>query len=764
MRAAFLETVLLDTEGRAGGPGRAPVRASPSDPIAALADALEAERERWVLWVPVLFGLGIGTYFALPFEPHGLLALVAVLAGGGLKATLRRGTLATALAGALLTMGLGFAAAKVRTVFVAAPVLKSETGIVTVRGWIESIEPRLPKGQRITLRVVSIEGIEPEVLPSRVRVRSLFDNLVLDIGEPVAIKAKLGPPPPPARPGAFDFARQAWFEGLGGNGFAVGRPVTDPTLPERPLGLVIANTIEALRRKVGQGIRDTLPGERGALADALVTGERGGISEDTNNAMRGSGLSHLIAISGFNMAIMAGALLGALRAGLAFSPRLALCYPVRKWAAAAGIAGATFCLLVSGAGPATARAYVMIVLMLLATLFDRPALSMRNLALAGLVLLAMAPETVLDVSFQMSFAAVVALMAVYEALQRRRVEEVPRLWLRVAGGRVLHFLGETLGSTIIASIAIAPIAAYHFHKISQYGLIANILVVPLFTFAVMPLAVLTLVLLPFGWQGLALWPMDWCLQWTLMVAGWVAGLDGAVTRLPAIPPASVVLMTLGMLWLCVWQRRWRMLGLVALAAGLALGRTGSSPDILVAAEGHPVAIRLADGLISALPERGANFDLSEWLAADGDGRTVEEAARGQGFRCDEIGCAASVGKLVLALPKGPEALRDDCRMADIVIMALPLVRPCPSARLVIDLAALRRRGAQTVTLEGSGLTIASVADTRGSRPWTASAQADGEPEPKRHPAGAATTQDRSAHRSPAADRLSNALPDPPAEP
>jgi competence protein ComEC len=708
---------LHDLEGRVAAFVRAVPRALPGEPASALAETLEAERERWFLWVPVLFGLGIGLYFALPFEPHPVLAIAWVLAGVGLYAGMRRGTLRVVAASCLLTAALGFAAATLRTEMVRAPVIARETGVVQVTGWIERIELRAPKGNRITLRVHAIEGLEPADTPVRIRVSSRFDNLVLTVGEAVRVRAVLWPPPEPARPGAYDFARVAWFMRLGGTGFVIERPVAEPDLPDPPHALWPVTIAESLRDYVGHNIRAALPGEEGTLAEALVTGERGRIPDASNDALRDSGLSHILAISGFNMAIMAGAMLGFLRAVLALFPGLALNYPIRKWAAVGGLAGATFCLVLSGAGPATTRAFVMIALMLVATLFERPALSMRNLAIAALVLLVWAPETLLDVSFQMSFAAVVALMAVYEAIRERSERATTHWSMRYVAGRALWFIGGTLGSTAVASLAVAPLAAFHFHKLAQYGLVANVLAVPLFTFLIMPLVVVMLVLMPFGLAWLALWPMEFCLKWLMAVAVWVSELEGAVWRMTAMPASAVTLMMLGAVWLALWRRRWRMLGLVVIAAGMLQALSGTPPDILVAREGRPTAIRLADGTLSALPVTGDSFEVAEWLESDGDGRSVEAAAQGKGYRCDADGCTAIVKGRTIAWPNGPAALREDCRRAQVVIMRMPLSRPCPSAELVIDVSDLEAYGAHAITFEGNRYRIVSIAAYRGMRPW-----------------------------------------------
>jgi competence protein ComEC len=688
--------------------------------LGTLGEVLELERDRWFLWVPVLFAGGIGIYFQLPAEPHWTLPLAGLLAAIALRLLLRRGVLAAVTTAVLLSFALGLVAAKARTEALRAPVIARPTAVVEITGHVERIEPRLPKGYRLTLRVIAIAGVPADATPFRIRLKALIDEPPPALGASVSVKGAVSPPPGPNRPGGYDFARLAWFERLGGSGYIVAAPteVVPAVAPSWDFRIAVA--VERLRQWVGQRIRAVLAGDRGALADAIVTGERGSIPEVTMDALRDSGLAHILAISGFNMAIMAGALFGTTRAALALVPVLALRLPLKKIAAAMGALGAGFCLLISGAESPAARAFVMIALMLLAIVLDRPAVSMRNLALAALVLLALAPENVLDVGFQMSFAAVVALMAVYEWFAEHRASRPqsggPRGVLRRSG----HYLLGTLASTMIASLAIAPIATYHFHKLSQLGLIANIVAVPLFAFVIMP--VVMLVLLPFGLEAMPLLGIDYGLTQMMAVATGVAGLSGAATRVPQLPLTAVVAMLLGGLWLCLWRRRWRFLGLLGIAVGLALSGGGRPVDILVGEGGKPVAIRLDDGRLSALPSHGDEFDLREWLQSDGDGRKVREAARGKGFTCDAAGCIGRVGAAIIAIADSPAALRDDCETADILVLRFNARVPCRKPRIVLPLAELRSAGTHALTVGPDGaVTVATVAASRGRRPWTSAA-------------------------------------------
>ena len=365
---------------------------------AGLLEALEAEQERWFLWVPVFLGAGIATYFQLGAEPPLLLALAPLPVAIVLSMLWRQGSWAVIVTGALLAATLGFALAKVRTDFVRAPVLERQFGFADVRGFVELVEPRPTRGQRITLRLVSFTGLAKDKMPYRIRVRTMSAIAGLKPGDGLRLKATLGPPGIPALPGDYDFARAAWFNSMGGIGYTFAKPVLDPELGEPPLWLKFWAGIERIRLFIGLRIGAALPGETGQIAMGLITGERGGISQATNDAYRDSGLFHILSISGLHMVIMAGAVFWVVRAVLALVPWIALRMPIKKIAAVAATVAALGYLLISGASPATVRSWITISMMFFAVVMDRPALSLRNVALSALMIMVVFPENLFDES------------------------------------------------------------------------------------------------------------------------------------------------------------------------------------------------------------------------------------------------------------------------------------------------------------------------------------------------------------------------------
>jgi competence protein ComEC len=343
---------------------------------------------------------------------------------------------------------------------------------------------------------------------------------------------------------------------------------------------------------------------------------------------------------------------------------------------------------------------------------------MRNVALAALAILIVAPESLFDPSFEMSFAAVVALVALYEWLSERKRDsllDVSPFWAALHRGLSL-FIGAAL-TTLVASIAIAPFAVYHFHRMTHYGLIANLIVAPLVSLLIMPMAVLSLIAMPLG---LEIWPlraMGFGIDLMVDVGRWVAGWPGAVSVFPTISGAALVLMVLGGLWLCLWRSNARAFGLVIAAVGLAFAPASKRPDALIDRNGATAALRSDAGNLVFPPATAAGYSVDNWLLADGDERDAKTAADESTFRCDLLGCIGTVRGKRVALVRHPAALEDDCRSADIVVAPFTIGKKCRAARVIIDRRMLRAKGAYALYLEGLSIRAESVAEARGRRPW-----------------------------------------------
>jgi len=383
-----------------------------------------------------------------------------------------------------------------------------------------------------------------------------------------------------------------------------------------------------------------------------------------------------------------------------------------------GAAAASFYLALSGAAVPTVRSWIMMCIVLIAVMLDRPALTMRNVALAALAILIIAPESLFDPSFEMSFAAVIALVALYERLAQRG-------WL---GGsdispvfRALHkgwalLLGAGV-TTLVAGTAVAPFAVYHFHRMTHYGLVANLVAAPLVSLLIMPMAVVSLIAMPFGLEAWPLRAMGLGIELMVATGKWVASWPGAVSILPQISGLALVLIVLGGLWLCLWQTRARALGLVIAAVGLALAPQAQRPDVLIEREGATAALRAEGGNLVFPPATAASYSVDNWLLADGDERDAAAASDQGAFRCDSLGCIGVVKGKTVALIRHPGALEEDCRRADIVIAPFTIGKKCPAARVIVDRRMLKAEGAHALYIEGLSIRTETVAAARGRRPW-----------------------------------------------
>ncbi len=692
-----------------------------------LAAQLEAERDRWALWIPVGFAVGVAFYFALDREPPAWLGALCLglAASAGLIVRRRPGLVLAALA--LMVVSAGFAAGQWRSARVAAPILEKRLGPVTLSGQVVVLEPRT-RGWRLTLRHPRVRDLDPARTPEKVRV-SVFGNVGgIRPGDWVRLRAVLRPPPEPVAPGAFDFARQVFFTGLGGVGYALGG-VTPLAPAEGASRFPDADTTglpglsrlwwTRLRHEVAGRILAALPGTPGAIAAALMTGERGAIPEATLRAMRDSGLAHLLAISGLHVGLVAGLLFFALRALLALVPPLALNSPIKKWVAVAAGLGAFAYLLLTGATVPTQRAFLMIGLALLAVVLDRTALSFRLVAWAAVVVLAIAPESLLSPSFQLSFAAVAALIATYEIVRDRRSALFAE---RGLAARIGLYLAGVVLTSAIAGLATAPFAVYHFNRIAWFGLAANVVAVPLTALWIMPWALAAFLLMPFGAEALALAPMGWGIEAMLAVAVRVAAWPGAVSLVPAMPVLGLVLIALGGAWLCLWRRPWRLFGLGAMIAGALTVPLNPPPDILVSGDAKLLAVRGAGGELLVSSTTARRFDAGIWrrrlgldeaiawprLGATADGR----------LRCDPLGCVYRDKGQLVAFAQNGRALLDDCAAASVVISREPVRGRCTGPRVVIDRFDLWRRGGHALWLSREEVRVETVREHRGTRPWT----------------------------------------------
>lgn len=673
--------------------------------LAAPLVALQEARGRLFLWVPVLMAIGIGIWFALPFDPgpsHYAIGLALLLVLVGLR--LWGPELAMPPVVALACVLAGLLVAGGRAHLVAAPVLDFRY-YGPIEGRIVNIDRSQGDHLRVTLDQVVLERMEPHETPRKVRVALHGEqaDLAVEPGLIVGMTGHLTPLPGPSQPGGFDFRRMAFFESLGAVGYA-----TAPALALAPADPGTQH-VNRLRAHLSAVVQSRIDGQAGAFAAGAVTGDRSGIRQETVEALRDSNLSHLLAISGMNMAFLTGFVFALFRYGLALIPPLALRVNTKKLAAVVALAVALFYLLLSGSNVATERAFVMVAIMLVAVLIDRRAFSLRSVALAGIVLLVLKPESLLSPGFQMSFAATIGLIVAFGALDRQIMREKLPRWVMPVFLMVL--------ASVVGGLSTAPIAAAHFNRFTDYGLLANILTAPSMGMLVMPGAVMATLLAPVGLEGVGFLMLELGSLWILGVAHWVAGLEGSVTGIPAPKGWVLPVMALGVLWVLLWRGRVRALGAVPVVVALVAWTLTTRPPVLISDDGILVGLMGKEGRVLSAP-RGARFVASSWLEDDGDIVDQATAAARPGFDGPPGARRFAIGSLRAVQLKGKGAgdrLAEACASADIVILAASAAE-VPEGCRVIDTDFLRETGTLAIWPGDDGLRLVATDAVR--RIWT----------------------------------------------
>ncbi len=675
--------------------------------MAGLSQAIEAQRGHLFPWTPVALALGAGFYFAVPVEPgwpvYG--ALAAAVLGLVLLARVCADALRPPLI-ALILCAVGAAITGARAHLVAEPILTFRY-YGPVEGRIVAVDRSISDKVRLTLDRVVLEDMPAHRTPHRVRV-SLHGQQGYIEPEPgltVILTAHLSPPQGPVEPGGFDFRRMAWFDRLGAVGYTR-TPVLALAPPEEgAAGL----RIHRLRMTISTWVQAAMPGEPGAFAAAIMTGDRSGMGRDTLDALRSSNLAHLLAISGLHMGLLSGFVFAALRYALVLIPWAGLRLPVKKIAALGALAAGAFYYALSGGNVATERAFIMVAVILTAVLFDRRALTLRAVAIAAIIVLTLRPETLVEPGFQMSFAATTALVAVFGWIRDYEKWYVPK-WARPVLAVVI--------SSGVAGLATAPVAAAHFNRIADYGLIANLLSVPLMGAIVMPAAVLTACLAPFGLAQWGLNIMRPAIEWIMGVAHYVDEMEGAVTPVVAPPAVVLPLIATGMLWVILWQGRTRLIGVAPAVVAFVIWGQVERPPVLISGTGGLIGVMTDEGRALSKP-RGDGFAALSWLENDGDFALQAVAYDRPGFGGEKGSARFDLAGFSIVHLSGRGAVErvgEACRTAALVVIARPVSDPSPCP--VIDGEKLRETGALAVYAEAGALRLVAANTWGGLRLWS----------------------------------------------
>ncbi|KPP87848.1 MAG: competence protein ComEC [Rhodobacteraceae bacterium HLUCCO07] len=658
--------------------------------------AVLAQRGHLFPWVPVCMAFGIGLYFGLQVEPPRLV-LPVIACGVVLGALLTRyaGAFWAPFIWAAVLVSFGFALAMTRTHILEDPVLGWRY-YGPVEGRVIGIDRSGSGATRITLDQVVMARLAPERRPERMRI-SLHgpDGSAPLPGATIIVTALLSPPGGPVEPGGFDFQRHAWFQKLGAVGYA-----RTPLLLLEPAGS--EKLLLRARLALSQHVQARLPGETGAFAAAIMTGDRAGMGPDTLEALRASNLAHLLAISGLHMGLLAGFVFAVVRVGLAAVPPLGLRFPGKKIAAVIALVFAAAYLSLSGGNVATERAFVMVAVALLAVIADRRAISLRAVGLAATIILILRPEALLGPGFQMSFAATTALVAVFGWLRDARFSLGRASWSRAVMAVII--------SSSVAGAATGPIGAAHFNQTAHLGLIANLISVPLMGTLIIPALVCAALLLPLGLDGVPLSIAGAGLDWILGVAHTVTGIEGSRGAVPSPDWFVLPVMAFGFLILFLWQGRLRFVGLGPVAVSVVAWAMVERPDVLIAEGGALVGVMGEDG--RALSKaRGAGFVATNWLENDGTPISQDAAAK----KWKAVTAANPVRIIHVTGKRASAELR--CTEGEIVVSNADL--PEDLACDTFDPERMRATGAVALRLDGreGHAMMTTTRDYTGDRLW-----------------------------------------------
>ena len=686
-----------------------------------LAGQMESFASGFFVLSPLFLGCGIGLYFGLSAEPDpayviSLIAFLAMLLAvtAFYKYKYARHQVSFILISALMVSACGFGLAQLRTHSVDTIFLEKHDRYAVVKGVVDKIETS-DTGSKAIIKVQEVENLERSDTPHYIQMTFRSDE-GLEPGQTISFGANIKPPAGPAIPGDFSFKRYSYFKNIGAIGFAYGQP----EILQEPQNRKLFTVLEQLRRNMSAKVLESSYVQVSAVMTALLTGQRAAIDDASWGAFRESGLAHMLAISGLHVGLFSGFVFFISRFLMACVPYLALNWPIKKIAAFAGIMAAVFYTVFVGAGTPSVRAMMMTVIAFFAIMADRSPVSLRLVSFAALVLLIWKPENLTTVSFQMSFSAVLALVLFYEALRPKITR-----WYSHAGliRKSMLYFGGICATTMIATIATAPFALYHFNALAKYGLLANVLAMPILSFVVMPSAVLTFLLAPFNLEWLALKPMSWGTGLIIGIAKNVESLPNATFSISQMPFSAFLILIMSIFSLFALKGFFRFLCVPLFAVFMALVISHQTPQLLVSSTGKLVGVHDNKTLYvsSKIKER---FLRSQWM--EQLNVTGKEVQRFPAIGCEKNICCdmsachikLSNGERVSYL-RQKYALSEDCSNPDIdyVIALFGLRQKSCTDKKLIEYWQLKQGGSHSISLERGATVLKKAVNQDKKRPW-----------------------------------------------
>jgi len=684
--------------------------------------AFARQADRAFLWLVLAFAGGVALFFTWRSDPSPFVSASFCAAGLSLFISRRRLIGGSFVGLAIIAFGLGHGAAHIRTAAVATPLIERETRPFTLVATVAEAA----KGtavNRLVLANFTIPDLPPRETPQRLRITVPASHGIPAVGARISVRAVVRPAAMPVMPDGFQFQRFLYFGGIGGVGYTVGRWQLEAPLGASTPREKFKAWTEGLRRTIGNRIAALIPGPDGAVAGALVNGEQSAIPEDLQEAYRISGIAHLLSISGVHMSLLAGVVFFVMRRLLALVPYIALRLDTKKAAAWAGLGATGFYLVISGMSVPAIRSFLMIAVVMVAILLDRTALSVRTIGWAALVVMTLFPDAVFGASFQMSFLAVLALVALYEQTWMRlawRNADGEFLLVRAAA----FYLAALVVTDLVAGGTTALFAAYHFNRLPTYSALTNLVAVPLTGLWIMPSAVLGLILMPLGLDEIPLKVMGAGVALLNDIVRAVAMWPGAQVHVPPMATWAMIMAAFGVVFVCVWRGRERWLGFAAVVPALLQPYLASPPDIVVDESARVFAASDDGGGLVFKPGRTGRFVREAWAERYGASSLKWAEDSGElALSCDADGCvvARSGQKVLLAFT--PTALAEDCGTVATVVSATASRDLCRRGRIV-DIIDLRRDGTTALWMTEAGVRSYSVKHSTGDRVWMRGVVAD----------------------------------------
>ncbi|WP_265030630.1 ComEC/Rec2 family competence protein [Wolbachia endosymbiont (group B) of Athalia cordata] len=653
------------------------------------------EKYNLILWFPVFQCAGILTYFSLNFEPScaftisiflllsPILILIAIL--------YRKYAI---LCISLIAVLIGFTASKFRTDSVNTHILDKERYVKDIVATVKDINN---KGSYEQFLLYEIKNTKFKLDSIRISVRTKAEEGI-KIGDQVKLSAKLFPPKIAPSEYAYDFARIAYYQKINATGFATSKIV----LYKKAEARKFQEYIESFRQYIYENLQQNTKKPHADIISALLIGKKDGIDQKTMNAIRDSGIAHLFAISGLHLSFVAGLFFIVFRNLFAISETLTLKYNTKKISAFFTILPTTFYLLITGMQISAQRAYIMVILVLVAIMIERKYRGLIAIAFAASVILIVEPEAILKPGFQMSFSAVLALVASYQINANKFL-------------KIIKYFVSIMISSIIASLATVPYTIYNFNYFSISGIITNLIAIPIVTLIIIPLGIIYVLLIPLGTQWIITPLMERPIDSVLYITNAIANLQYLVIPIRTFPASSIIIITLGLLWLCLWERNWRFFGIFFILLGIFSSAMYRTPDILVSADN--LAVKEGDNLLYSLTRKNRNFVVKTWAKQNGQNQIVNHTKfsnSNKRLKCNDYGCIYNKGnnKSVLLAHKREDIL-ENCNNVDLVIQLSKFNHPACNTK-IIKYSDLEVYGTHSIWLTNSGVNVSKV---RSNRPW-----------------------------------------------